>query len=197
LLDTFRPGRTGARLGSSLTLAHASTAAIWDDRFGDRLRETASAANARTEWPERGLQMSGFGCSILPRRRAKGHGMSLEQTDFRPIARAIGTVMDFSANDFIFREGDPPKYMYVVLKGAVEISTRQKIIETIGEGKALGILSLLDDSPRTFTARAKEPSELALLDKKKFRFMVEEAPNFVWFVMNELGSRLRATNALL
>jgi CRP/FNR family transcriptional regulator, cyclic AMP receptor protein len=141
--------------------------------------------------------MSGFGCSMLPRRRAKGHGMSLEQTDFRPIARAIGTVMDFAANDFIFREGDAPKYMYVVLKGAVEISTKQRIIETIGEGQALGILSLLDDSPRTITARAKEPSELALLDKKKFRFMVEEAPNFVWFVMNELGSRLRATNALL
>ena len=55
--------------------------------------------------------------------------------------------MDFGANDFIFREGDPPKYMYVVLKGAVEISTKQRIIETIGEGQALGILSLLDDSP--------------------------------------------------
>jgi CRP-like cAMP-binding protein len=32
---------------------------------------------------------------------------------------------------------------------------------------------------------------------KKFRFMVEETPNFVWFVLNELASRLRATNALL
>jgi CRP-like cAMP-binding protein len=51
--------------------------------------------------------------------------------------------------------------------------------------------------PRTNTARAVEPCELALLDKKKFRFMIEEAPNFVWFVLGEFGSRLRATNALL
>ena len=105
--------------------------------------------------------------------------------------------MSFPSGDFIFREGDPPKYMYIVLKGSVEVSAKQRIIETVQEGKALGILSLLDEKPRTITARAKEPCELALLGKKKFRFTVEGAPNFVWFVMNELGSRLRATNALL
>jgi hypothetical protein len=42
--------------------------------------------------------------------------------------------------------------------------------------------------------RAFEPCELALLDKKKFRFMIEEASNFV---LGEFGSRLRATNPLL
>ncbi len=47
------------------------------------------------------------------------------------------------------------------------------------------------------TARAMEPCELALLDTKKFRFMVEETPNFIRFVLNELASRLRATNARL
>ena len=119
------------------------------------------------------------------------------QPDFRPLARALGVVMDFPANDVIFREGDPPRYMYVVLKGRIEVSAKRKVIETIGEGQALGILSLLDGNPRTITARAIEPCELALLDTKKFRFMIEETPNFVWFVLNELASRLRATNALL
>ena len=119
------------------------------------------------------------------------------QPDFRPLARALGAVMDFPANEIIFRDGDPPRYMYVVLKGKIEVSAKRKVIETIGEGEALGILSLLDGNPRTITARAIEPCELALLDVKKFRFMVEETPNFVWFVLNELASRLRATNALL
>ncbi len=122
---------------------------------------------------------------------------STEQTDFRPVARALGTIMEFKAGDYIFREGDPPRYMYVILKGTVEVSAKQKTIETLGESQALGILSLLDDTPRTITARAAEPCELALIDKKKFRFMVEEAPNFVWFVLSELGSRLRAAQALL
>jgi len=35
------------------------------------------------------------------------------------------------------------------------------------------------------------------MDKKKFRYMVEEIPNFVWFVMEELAHRLRTTNAAL
>jgi len=119
------------------------------------------------------------------------------QSDFRPLARALGVVIDFPADDIIFREGDPPRYVYVVLKGRIEVSAKRKVIETIGEGEALGILSLLDGYPRTITARAIEPCELALLDAKKFRFMVEETPNFVWFVLNELASRLRATNALI
>lgn len=120
-----------------------------------------------------------------------------EQSDFRPLARALGAVMDCPADEIIFREGDPPRCMVVVLKGRIEVSSKRKVIETIGEGQALGILSLLDGNPRTITARAIERSELALLDVKKFRFMVEETPNFVWFVLNELASRLRATNALI
>jgi CRP-like cAMP-binding protein len=119
------------------------------------------------------------------------------QPDLCPLARALGVVMDFPASEIIFREGDPPRYTYVVLRGRIEVSAKGKVIETIGEGEALGILSLLDGNPRTITARAVEPCELALLDVKKFRFMVEETPNFVWFVLNELASRLRATNALL
>jgi len=123
--------------------------------------------------------------------------MSEEKLDFRPLARGMGMVMSYAANDILFREGDPPRYMYIVLKGSVEVSTKNKVIEVVGEGKGFGMLSLLDDMPRTNTARALEPCELALLDKKKFRFMIEEAPNFVWFVLAEFSSRLRATNALL
>ena len=117
--------------------------------------------------------------------------------DFREFARALGTVVRFGAGDIIFREADPPTCMYIVLSGCVEITAHDKVIETIHESKALGILSLLDGQPRTATARVKEPSELALMDMKKFRYMVEEVPNFVWFVMTELAARLRATNAAL
>ena len=120
-----------------------------------------------------------------------------EQTDYPPLARALGTVIDFPADAVIFREGDAPHCMYVVLKGKVEVSAKHEAIETIHGGQALGIMSLLDETPRTITARAVEPCELALLDKKKFRFMVEEAPQFVWLVLDELSWPLRATNPLL
>ena len=60
--------------------------------------------------------------------------MSEQKHDFRVLARGIGTVLDFDKDDFVFREGDPPRYMYVVLKGAVEVATKGKIIETVNEG---------------------------------------------------------------
>jgi CRP/FNR family cyclic AMP-dependent transcriptional regulator len=119
------------------------------------------------------------------------------QIDFREFARAVGTVMSYAEDDIVFRENDPPNYMYIVLSGSVEIISHGKVIETIHEGNALGIISLLDDEPRTTTACARERSELAIMDRRKFRYMVEEIPNFVWYVMDELAHRLRTTNAAL
>jgi CRP/FNR family cyclic AMP-dependent transcriptional regulator len=119
------------------------------------------------------------------------------QIDFREFARAVGTVMSYATNDIVFRENDPPSFMYIVLSGSVEITSRGKVIETIHEGNALGILSLLDEQPRTTTACARERCELAIMDRRKFRYMVEEIPNFVWYVMDELAHRLRTTNAAL
>ncbi len=120
-----------------------------------------------------------------------------EKTDFRAIARAGGLTLNYRAGDFIFREGDKATCMNVVLKGSVEMSTRDKALVTVPEGKPFGMLSIIDGQPRANTARAKEDCELALLDERTFRVMVEETPGFVWFVINEFASRLRATNALL
>jgi CRP-like cAMP-binding protein len=56
---------------------------------------------------------------------------------------------------------------------------------------------MIDKKLRLNTARAKEDCELALLDERTFRVMIEETPGFVWYVINEFVSRLRATHALL
>jgi CRP-like cAMP-binding protein len=84
-----------------------------------------------------------------------------------------------------------------LLKGSVEMSTRDKVVVTIPQGKPFGMLSLIDKKPRANTARAKENCELALLDERTFRIMVEETPGFVWYVINEFAARLRVTHALI
>ena len=89
----------------------------------------------------------------------------------------------------LFRELDSPRFVYFILKGSVKLSIHGRVIATINEGDAVGLLSLIDDQPRTVSARALEECELALLDKKKFRYMVEEIPNFVWYVFAKLGAR--------
>lgn len=117
--------------------------------------------------------------------------------DFREFARGLGTVVAFPSDQILFREGEPPRHAYFILSGSVEVSIRQKVIETIHAGQIVGLLSFVDDQPRTITARTLEPCEVALLDRRQFRYMVEAIPNFVWFVMRELGIRLRAANAAL
>ena len=120
-----------------------------------------------------------------------------EKTDFRAIARAGGLTLTYRAGDFIFREGDPASCMYVVLKGSVEMATKDKAVATIPEGHPFGMISLIDKQPRANSARAKEDCELALLDERRFRVMVEETPEFVWYVINAFASRLRAAHALI
>jgi CRP/FNR family cyclic AMP-dependent transcriptional regulator len=119
------------------------------------------------------------------------------EIDFREFASSVGIIEDYEDGDAIFREGDHPAFMYVVLSGAVDITAQNKGLGQISAGKALGILSLLDGQPRTVTARASGATQLAVIDRKKFRFMIEEMPNFCWYVMGELAHRLRATNAAL
>lgn len=117
--------------------------------------------------------------------------------DFRQLARGLGTVINYAAGDVVFREGDEPAHAYIVLTGAIEVSSRGKLIEEVSEGRAFGVVSLIDRKPRSATAKAIAPSEIALVDAKQFRFMVETTPNFVWYVLGEVVDRLRATNSAL
>jgi len=125
------------------------------------------------------------------------HNSGTATLDFRQMARGIGTVVTYGAGDVIFREGDGPTYAYIVLSGRIEVSAHGKIIEQVDEGRAFGIISVVDKKSRSATATAVENSEIALLDSRQFRYMVETVPNFVWYVLGEVVDRLRATNSAL
>jgi CRP-like cAMP-binding protein len=114
--------------------------------------------------------------------------------DFREFARSVGTLVRYGSGDVIFREGDTAGLMYIILGGSVEISRDTRTIEVIDTGHAFGFVSLLDGRQRTVSACASKDCELALIDAKKFRYMMEEMPNFVWYVVGEMGERLRTAS---
>ena len=41
------------------------------------------------------------------------------------------------------------------------------------------------------TARVKEACELSLIDQRRFRFMVDEIPNFALYIMGAMARRIR------
>ena len=49
---------------------------------------------------------------------------------------------------------------------------------------------MIDGAPRSSTARVKEACELSLIDQRKFRFMVDEVPNFALYIMGAMARRI-------
>ena len=82
----------------------------------------------------------------------------------------------YAPGEIIFQEGDPGKGLFVVLEGAVEILRETKegerLIASFGPSAAFGELALIDDLPRSATARVSMPSRLLILYRSHFETLV-------------------------
>ena len=123
------------------------------------------------------------------RRRPRGGIMT--DIDMRVFARNAGVNIRYPAGGVVFNLGDAGACMYVVQSGVVEMMIGDKIIDVCGPGEAIGFMSIIDGAPRSSTARVKEDAELSIIDKKRFRFMVDEVPNFAQYIMNAMARRIR------
>ena len=111
--------------------------------------------------------------------------------DMRTFAKSAGATVKVPAGSVVFNKGDTGDCMYIVQAGVIDMMIGDKVIETIGENQALGFMSMIDEQPRSSTARAKEACELSLIDARTFRFMVDEVPNFASYIMGALARRIR------
>jgi CRP/FNR family cyclic AMP-dependent transcriptional regulator len=103
--------------------------------------------------------------------------------------------LQLALGDFLFREGDKCDEMYVLLEGEMDIRLGDYVVETAGAGALIGVISLLDDSPRPADAVAKTTCRLATVDQRRFRFLIQQHPQFATHVMKELADRLRYMTA--
>ena len=110
------------------------------------------------------------------------------------LAKAGASTVKLASGDVIFKHGDAPDKMYVVVSGEVEISLRDAVMETVPQGGTFGEMALIDGSPRSATVIAKTDSEVAAIDKKTFMLLVDEMPYFALFVMRNMVDRLRRMN---
>jgi len=91
----------------------------------------------------------------------------------------------------IFKEGDAGDRMYVIAEGEVELIVNGKVIATIAKGGIFGEMALIDNKPRSATARAKTDCELGCIDEVRFLKLVRQKPSFALEVMKVLVERLR------
>jgi CRP/FNR family transcriptional regulator, cyclic AMP receptor protein len=110
------------------------------------------------------------------------------------LAKAGASTVRLAPGDVVFKGGDAPDKMYVVISGEVEIRLGDAIIETVSQGGTFGEMALIDGSAGSATVTAKTEAEVAAIDKKTFVLLVDEMPYFALFVMGNMVNRLRRMN---
>lgn len=97
----------------------------------------------------------------------------------------------FDIGEIIFEQGDPGDFMYVVVEGEVEVILRGKVITKLTPGEILGEMALVDNRPRSASARASAPTKLAPVNRFSFTYYVQNSPFFALDVMEIMAERLR------
>lgn len=100
----------------------------------------------------------------------------------------------YHTGDVIFEEGDPGRALFVVVEGSVEITRATAkgpvVLNTLGPGAAFGELALIDDFPRSATARQGIDGRLLILYKSDFDALMEGNARIAVVVIRNVARQL-------
>jgi CRP-like cAMP-binding protein len=106
----------------------------------------------------------------------------------------------YDTGEDIFTQGVPGAGMYIILNGEVKITMEpgSKEIALLKEGEFFGELALLDESPRSATARAKTPCTVLGFFQSDLFSLMERNPSLggkiLLMLARILGERLKCSN---
>jgi CRP/FNR family transcriptional regulator, cyclic AMP receptor protein len=99
---------------------------------------------------------------------------------------------DVPAGTVIFEEGASGAEMYGIVEGEVEVRLPGGAVNRLGPDDTFGEMAIVDSSPRSATVVAVTDTKLAVIDRHRFLFLVQETPMFALQVMSSIAERLRA-----
>ena len=102
----------------------------------------------------------------------------------RTIGRLLPRMFEkhYAPDDIVFHAGDPGHGLFVVLDGEVEIlrhgpgAGEEQRIAILGDNAAFGELALIDEHPRSATARVSKPTRMLILYRTDFEAMIVGEP---------------------
>jgi CRP/FNR family transcriptional regulator, cyclic AMP receptor protein len=103
--------------------------------------------------------------------------------------------MDVPAGSVIFEAGTGGAEMFGILEGDVELRLPNGVVRRLGPDDTFGEMAIVDASPRNATAVAVTETKLAVIDRQRFLFLVQETPMFAVQVMSSIAERLRAATS--
>ena len=113
-----------------------------------------------------------------------------------------GRDLEMRRGDLLFREGDDPDELFVVVSGRIAIANksidgRESMVALMEEGDLFGEMGLFDGRGRSAEARALETSVVTAVPYGPVRNLYENDPALLWRVVAMLAGRLRTMDVAL
>ena len=110
------------------------------------------------------------------------------------------------ADQYIFREHDPEKYLCVIAEGRVDIlkdsgEQTSEVLARFKSGHVFGEMALIDGQPRSASAVARKSTLLFILSQERFQALIDEEPHTAIAIILKFSEvmimRLRLTSGQL
>ncbi len=105
-------------------------------------------------------------------------------------------VKDYPAGSCVFRQGDAPDAMYVIVKGTLRVtqsrrSGREVPLDELGPPESFGALGIIESKPRSTTNIALTDTRLLALSRTDFQSLLKVHPQVSLNMMRLLSRRVR------
>jgi CRP/FNR family cyclic AMP-dependent transcriptional regulator len=112
---------------------------------------------------------------------------------------------EYESDEFIFEQGQPGAALFLVVSGQVSVEITRTgestILATLEPGAFFGEMALLDEAPRSASARAMGPTKTLALYRNDLNRLINSDPGTSCHIYRALarivGDRLRSTNSLV
>ena len=114
------------------------------------------------------------------------------------VLASVATIVDevyLTPDETFITEGDLGDCMYIIIEGEVRVHSGEKTFLTLGKGKSVGELAVLDPEPRAASVTAIDEAHLFQINKEAFDEVLADRPEVATGVIRALCQRVRALTA--
>jgi CRP-like cAMP-binding protein len=147
----------------------------------------------------RGKKMYNKGSSLEMSLKQIPWLANLSSVELQSIER-IGRTCSAAQDEYLFREGDAADSLYLILSGSVDLvrlgaDGTEIWLESLSTGEFFGELAIIDGGTRSRAVRARETTELFLIQRRDFLSLVAKSPRMLADFLIGLSGKVRHVNA--
>ncbi len=126
---------------------------------------------------------------------------SLDNDELGELAN-LAIERSFMSTEFIFWDGDPPDWFYVVAEGKIKVIKhsslgKEFIIAFFGPGEMFGEVAVFENKPYPASAQAIAETKVVGIKREAFLSFLANRPQVALRIINVLGGRLRDAQSRL